>query len=187
MRWSPSTGIDALRGIAESGGGLRLGALVTHEQLVADPAVRERYTALADASAIVGSHATRHVGTIGGNVMNASPAMETGGPLICLGAVALLRSQSGERQVSVDELFTAPGKHQRPAGRAADLDRRCRHPPPAPAAATCGSSTAGRWRSRSSARPAWSSLDGWLGRGRAVRDHGAGADHPPRAVRPSRR
>ena len=102
--------IDALRGIAESGGGLRLGALVTHEQLVADPVVRERYTAVADASAIVGSHATRHIGTIGGNVMNASPAMETGGPLICLGAVALLRSQSGERQVSVEELFAAPGK-----------------------------------------------------------------------------
>ena len=102
--------IDALRGIAESGGGLRLGALVTHEQLVADPVVRKRYTAVADASAIVGSHATRHIGTIGGNVMNASPAMETGGPLICLGAVALLRSQSGERQVSVEELFTAPGK-----------------------------------------------------------------------------
>ena len=84
--------IDALRGVTESGGGLRLGALVTHEQLVAEPAIRERYTAIADASAIVGSHATRHVGTIGGNVMNASPAMETGGPLICLNAVARLRS-----------------------------------------------------------------------------------------------
>ena len=102
--------IDALRGIVESGGGLRLGALVTHEQLVAEPAIRERYTAIADASAIVGSHATRHVGTIGGNVMNASPAMETGGPLMCLNAVAHLRSQSGERQVSVEELFTGPGR-----------------------------------------------------------------------------
>jgi CO/xanthine dehydrogenase FAD-binding subunit len=102
--------IDALRGITASGGGLRLGALVSHEQLVADPAVRERYTAIADASAIVGSHATRHVGTIGGNVMNASPAMETGGPLICLGAVARLQSQSGEREVSVEELFIGPGK-----------------------------------------------------------------------------
>jgi CO/xanthine dehydrogenase FAD-binding subunit len=101
--------IDALRGITASGGGLRLGALVSHEQLVADAAVRERYTAVADASAIVGSHATRHVGTIGGNVMNASPAMETGGPLICLGATALLRSVSGTRTVSVEELFTGPG------------------------------------------------------------------------------
>ena len=67
-------------------GSLRLGALVTHAEIAAHPAVRERFTALADASAIVGSHATRAQGTIGGNVMNASPAMETGGPLICLGA-----------------------------------------------------------------------------------------------------
>jgi CO/xanthine dehydrogenase FAD-binding subunit len=101
--------IDELRGIAEHDGGLRLGALVTHEQLVADPSIRERYTAIADASAIVGSHATRHIGTIGGNVMNASPAMETGGPLICLGAVARLRSQDGEREISLDELFAGPG------------------------------------------------------------------------------
>ena len=51
----------------------------------------------ADASAIVGSHATRAQGTIGGNVMNASPAMDTGGPLLCFGATATLRSASGDR------------------------------------------------------------------------------------------
>jgi CO/xanthine dehydrogenase FAD-binding subunit len=99
-----------LRGIAETDGGLVLRALVTHEQLVADPIVRERYTALADASAIVGSHATRYVGTIGGNVMNASPAMETGGPLMCFGAVARLVSAGGQRDVPLEELFTGPGE-----------------------------------------------------------------------------
>ena len=99
-----------LRGIAEPDGGLRIGALATHADLVAHPAVRERYTALADASAIVGSHATRHVGTLGGNVMNASPAMETGGPLICFGAEAVLVSESGERRVAVEDLLTGPGR-----------------------------------------------------------------------------
>jgi CO/xanthine dehydrogenase FAD-binding subunit len=98
-----------LRGIEETDAGLVLRALATHEQLVEHAAVRERYTALADASAIVGSHATRYVGTIGGNVMNASPAMETGGPLICFGAVARLVSTGGEREVPLDELFTGPG------------------------------------------------------------------------------
>ena len=44
-----------------------------------------RWTAIADASAIVGSPATRHVGTIGGNIANASPAAETSGPLLCFG------------------------------------------------------------------------------------------------------
>jgi CO/xanthine dehydrogenase FAD-binding subunit len=104
-------GLAELRGIAEAdGGGLRIGALVTHADLVAHPAVCERYTALADASAIVGSHATRHIGTLGGNVMNASPAMETGGPLICFGAAAVLASESGERRVPVEDLLTGPGR-----------------------------------------------------------------------------
>ena len=45
--------------IEETGAGLRIGALVTHAEIVAHPLVRDRLTALADASAIVGSHATR--------------------------------------------------------------------------------------------------------------------------------
>ena len=101
--------IDALHGIEERGGGLRLGALVTHEQLMAHAVVRERFTALADASAIVGSHATRAQGTIGGNVMNASPAMDTGGPLLCLDASVRFRSAGGEREVPLGELWTGPG------------------------------------------------------------------------------
>ena len=72
-------------------------------------AIRATLTALADASAIVGSHATRAQGTIGGNVMNASPAMDTGGPLLCFGATATLRSAPGERTVALDELWTGPG------------------------------------------------------------------------------
>jgi CO/xanthine dehydrogenase FAD-binding subunit len=101
--------IGDLRGISEVDGALHLGALVTHEEITAHPLVRERFTAVADASAIVGSHATRANGTIGGNLMNASPAMETGGPLICLGASVMLQSGRGSRWVPVEDLFTGPG------------------------------------------------------------------------------
>jgi CO/xanthine dehydrogenase FAD-binding subunit len=103
-------GLAELHGITEAAGGLRIGALVTHAELVAHPAVRSRFTALADASAIVGSHATRSIGTIGGNVMNASPAMETGGPLLCFGAEAVLASAAGERRLGLDRLLTGPGR-----------------------------------------------------------------------------
>ena len=103
--------IDALRGISETpDGGLRLGALVTHEELAAHPVVRARFTAIADASAMVGSHATRAQGTIGGNVMNASPAMDTGGPLLCFDAVLTLRSASAERALPIGDLWTGPGE-----------------------------------------------------------------------------
>ena len=90
---------------------MSLGALVNHEQHHPAPGDPLRATPpWRTASAIVGSHATRNAGTIGGNVMNASPAMETGGPLMCLGATVTLRSANGERSVAVDELFTGPGK-----------------------------------------------------------------------------
>jgi len=104
--------LDELRALSVGAdGGLRAGALVSHAAIAADPGVAERYTALADASAIVGSHATRAQGTLGGNVMNASPAMDTGGPLLCLGAtVTLSAAGGGARELPLDELWTGPGR-----------------------------------------------------------------------------
>ena len=115
--------LDELRASATADGWLRLGALVTHAEIAADPLVRERLTALADASAIVGSHATRAQGTIGGNLMNASPAMEVGGPLMVFGATVTLRSEAGERQVPVADLVSGPRNDRRGAGRAAHRGR----------------------------------------------------------------
>ncbi len=135
--------IGELRGIEEANGGLRLGALATHAEIAAHPLVRERFTALADASAIVGSHATRAQGTLGGNLMNASPAMETGGPLMCLGATVVLRSSGAERTLAVADLFSGPGSTvaapdellvavdiPRPAERHGQCVRAPRVPPP---------------------------------------------------------
>ena len=100
--------LDDLRAFASDPDGLRAGTLVTHSALMHDAVVLERYTALADACAIVGSWATRATGTIGGNVMNASPAMDTGGPLLCFDASATLTSPEGSREVPLDELWTGP-------------------------------------------------------------------------------
>jgi CO/xanthine dehydrogenase FAD-binding subunit len=128
-------GLAELHGIDElPGGGLRIGALVSHADVVAHPVVRARFTALADASAIVGSHATRHVGTIGGNVMNASPAMETGGPLMCLGAEAVLVSAAGERRLALEELLTGPGST---SARPDELLVAIELPAPAAASGSC--------------------------------------------------
>ncbi len=103
--------IAELHGVhALDDGGVRLGALATHAEIAANETVRERLTGLADACAIVGSHATRAQGTIGGNLMNASPAMETGGPLVCFGARVTLRSPSGSRELAVEDLWVGPGK-----------------------------------------------------------------------------
>jgi CO/xanthine dehydrogenase FAD-binding subunit len=102
--------IDSLATIETSPDGISIGALVTHARLESDESIVAGYTALADASALVGSPSTRNVGTIGGNVMNASPAMDTGAPLVVLGAEVELQSISGSRRVTVAELWTAPGR-----------------------------------------------------------------------------
>jgi len=106
--------IDRLPGLAgleaTADGGLRLGALVTHADLERSSLVRERWSALSDSSALVGSPATRHVGTLGGNLCNASPAMETGSPLLVFDASVELRSTGGSRTLPVAEFLVGPGR-----------------------------------------------------------------------------
>lgn len=126
--------LTELQLIEQVGGAIRIGALVNHQRLVADHLIAGRLTALADASAIVGSHATRHAGTLGGNVMNASPAMDTGGPLICLGAIAELRSPTGVRELAVEELLVGPG---RTAARPDELLVAVRLPLPVAGTGSC--------------------------------------------------
>ncbi len=103
--------IDDLRTIEPDGdsGELRIGALVSHADLMTDETVVGAYTALADGAALIGSPATRATGTIGGNIMNASPAMDTGAPLVVLGARFELVSGRGTRVVDPNELWTGPG------------------------------------------------------------------------------
>ena len=92
-------------------GSLVLGALTDHAWLASSPEVRTRWTALADAASIVGSPATRGTGTIGGNLMNASPAAETIAPLVVLDARVTLRAAGGaSRTLAAGELATGPGR-----------------------------------------------------------------------------
>jgi CO/xanthine dehydrogenase FAD-binding subunit len=102
--------ITSLGNIDAEADGLRIGALVTHARLETDSAIVGGYTALADASALVGSPSTRNVGTIGGNVMNSSPAMDTGAPLMVLGAEVALQSSTGSRRMPIADLWTGPGR-----------------------------------------------------------------------------
>ena len=94
----------------ESDMGLRLGALTSHAWIQGSPLVGDRWSALADASALVGSPATRNSGTLGGNLMNASPAMDTGAPLLVFEATVEMRGVRGTRVVPMDELFAGPGR-----------------------------------------------------------------------------
>ena len=126
--------IDRIAGLdrqeIDGDGSLLLGGLTTHAWLASAGEVRERWSALADSSAIVGSPATRGTGTIGGNLMNASPAAETTAPLVVLDALVTLQAADAPpRDVPVGELATGPG---RTSARREELLTAVRVPAPTP-------------------------------------------------------
>ena len=90
--------------------GLRVGAGVDMATIESFPAVRERYTALADGAGVVGSVQTRNMATLGGNIANAAPSADAAPPLVVLDAVAEIVGPEGSRQVPVSELFVGPGR-----------------------------------------------------------------------------
>lgn len=104
-------GIKELAGLrALADGSVTAGPLTTYSALLSSAEIAARFTALADASAIVGSPATRNVGTLGGNLVNASPAADTSAPLLVLDAVVEAQSKAGARQLPVGGFWTGPGE-----------------------------------------------------------------------------
>jgi carbon-monoxide dehydrogenase medium subunit len=55
-------------------------------------------------------YSIRHLGTIGGNLCNASPSADTAPPLMVVGSKVKINGSDGERVVSVEDLFTGPRK-----------------------------------------------------------------------------
>lgn len=97
--------IAELKGIAESNGGVRIGALTTHAELAVSELLMERAQGLAEAAAKIGDPQVRNKGTIGGNIAHADPASDLPAVLVALGATVVLRGGSGERQVAAVDFF----------------------------------------------------------------------------------
>ena len=62
------SGIEELRGIRTTDGGIEIGALTTLTEIVNHPIVKEQYAVLAEAAELIASPQIRNQGTIGGNV-----------------------------------------------------------------------------------------------------------------------
>lgn len=90
-------------------GCLKIGCLAKLSHLEKNDYVLGHYPALAEAIHLMASIAVRNMGTLAGNVCNASPVADSVGPLIAYGAKLNLISKRGERQVAVEDYFKGPG------------------------------------------------------------------------------
>jgi carbon-monoxide dehydrogenase medium subunit len=104
-----------LKGIAELKGihhdpreGIRIGALVTLEEIEHSKIVKDKFCVLWDAVNVMASSQVRSLGTIGGNLCSAVPSADTAPPLIALGASVKMVGIHGERSVLVENFFKGP-------------------------------------------------------------------------------
>ena len=102
------TRIEELRKIEEKNGKISIGAAVTHSEIASSSLVKKHGKILSDAASEIGSPQIRNLGTIGGNIVNASPAADTIPPLMVLNAMGRVISREGEKEVPLSELFKGP-------------------------------------------------------------------------------
>lgn len=117
--------LDELRGITVDGDALVVGALTTYTEIRRSTLCQELLPALVEASATIGAAQIQNRGTLGGNVVNASPAGDTLPLLLATDAEMVLGSASGQRTVAAADFWPA---YRRTARRPDELLLRVRIP-----------------------------------------------------------
>lgn len=120
-------GIDELRGIQVEDDALVIGALTTYTAIRRSDHVARVAPVLAEAAATIGAAQIQNRGTLGGNVVNASPAGDTLPVLLALDAEFVLGSSGGERTVPAGQFWTG---YRETARRDDELLIRVRFPLP---------------------------------------------------------
>jgi len=101
----------ALTGIEFDDQKVGIGALTTLQQIASSAGIQKHVPLLAEAAGRVGALQTRNLGTIGGNICNASPAADTATALLALEAVVSIAGPQGtQRHVPVTQFFIGPGQ-----------------------------------------------------------------------------
>ena len=98
--------LPELRRIDVSATEVRIGAATTYTDLRNHAVIRKDFSLLASAAAWTGSIANQNRGTLGGNIVNASPAADSLPALLVYDADLILTSVRGERRVPYSGFHT---------------------------------------------------------------------------------
>jgi len=108
--WLDLKNIKELKEIKIHQNQVEIGAMVTHAQLEKSEDIKKYFPVLSQAAADIGSPQIRNRGTIGGNIVNASPAGDLLSPLMAYDAQFKLLSLQKEALISAEEFFIGPKK-----------------------------------------------------------------------------
>jgi CO/xanthine dehydrogenase FAD-binding subunit len=109
--------VPEIAGISRDGNRIRLGALVTMTEILESELLQTAAPLLPATADRFASVQVRNAATVGGNIVNASPAADMVIPLLCLDAEIELASWTGKkivtRRLKLGQFFTGPGQSKR--------------------------------------------------------------------------
>ncbi len=102
--------VPELCGVVERDTEVEIGALTSIESLKRSATIRRHFPALAMAADNFAGVQIRHRATIGGNIVNASPAGDTLPPLYAFDASLKIAGPDTERTIPIEDFIQGPGK-----------------------------------------------------------------------------
>ena len=90
--------------------GLTIGATALLADVATHPDILKHYPAIAEAARGTANVQVRNMGTVVGNLCNASPAADNAPTLLAMGATVHVRGAGGKRDLPLDQFFKGPGR-----------------------------------------------------------------------------
>ena len=97
--------IAELKGIAQVGNEVRIGAMTTENEMIWSALLTEKIPLLAEAARLIADPQVRYKGTIGGDISHGDPANDHPAVMLVLGASFVLKGPKGERVLPANGFF----------------------------------------------------------------------------------
>ena len=97
--------VKELKGISAGGGQIRIGAMVTENEIIFSELLARELPLLAEVAGLIADPQVRYRGTIGGDISHGDPGNDHPAVMLALGASFVLTGPAGTRTVHADDFF----------------------------------------------------------------------------------